>query len=188
MQWNPDILKAMSWRKFEEFCAAYLQIKGLITQVSPPANDQGADIILFKTDFKGIYSIAQCKRYSDNYVDVSEISKFLGSIVIKEIKTGYFITTSQFSERAKKFVDNLKDYKIILIDGNGLSNSLNKLDESKQLPLISLLEYSISEPDVPICENCGSIMIKRPNKNGHGYFWGCSSYATTGCRFKISII
>jgi hypothetical protein len=77
MQWNPDTLKAMSWRKFEEFCAAYLQIKGLITQVSPPANDQGVDIILYKAGFEGVYSIAQCKRYTDNYIDVSEISKFL---------------------------------------------------------------------------------------------------------------
>jgi len=188
MQWNPDTLKAMSWRKFEEFCAAYLQIKGLITQVSPPANDQGVDIILYKEGFEGVYSIAQCKRYTDNYIDVSEISKFLGSIVIKNIKSGYFLTTSQFSERAKQFVGNLKDYKIILIDGNSLSNQLNKLDNNQQMPLISLLQSSISEPDVPICEICGSSMVKRPNVNGNGYFWGCASYATTGCRFKISTL
>lgn len=191
-KWTIGLLQSMHWRKFEEFCAAYFQAKGLITQVSPADHDGGIDVYLYKRGIEGLYSVVQCKYYSDNTcVSSLSIREFLGAMVSIGVNQGYFITTGRFTEDSKDYVKCLlreKNYKIYLIDGKLLRIFLISLPMSSQLPLFSFLVTNIKlEQKAPTCQFCGSPMIKRSSNKNNGFFWGCSSYHETGCKFTISI-
>ncbi|BDR85080.1 hypothetical protein OPLHCY645_14450 [Clostridium tetani] len=50
-----------------------------------------------------------------------EIQKFIGALVGQGAKKGIFITTSTFSKEAISYLDKSNDMKIVLIDGQQLS-------------------------------------------------------------------
>jgi len=62
----------------------------------------------------------QAKRW-DNAVPVKEIRDFTGALASKKAKKGIFITTSSFPRSVYEFVGQV-EYKIILIDGERLTN------------------------------------------------------------------
>ena len=89
---------------------------GEITQKSA---DEGIDGII-KEDKLGLDKIyIQAKKW-ENTVGRPEIQKFVGALQGKRAKKGVFITTSEFSKDAHKYVSNL-DVAVILIDGEKLS-------------------------------------------------------------------
>jgi len=66
----------------------------------------------------------QAKRW-DNTVPVKEIRDFTGALASKKAKKGIFITTSSFPKSVYEFVGQV-EYKIILIDGERLSDLMIK--------------------------------------------------------------
>jgi restriction system protein len=54
-------------------------------------------------------------------ISCSEIQKFVGALQGKRVKKGIFLTTSHFSKEAIDYM-RMIDNKVILIDGNELSN------------------------------------------------------------------
>ena len=86
------------------------------------AGDEGIDGII-KEDRLGLEVIyIQAKRW-DHTVGRPEIQKFAGALQGQRAKKGIFITTSNFSQEAHDYVDNI-DSKIILIDGDLLAQSM----------------------------------------------------------------
>ncbi|WP_341960038.1 restriction endonuclease [Planococcus maritimus] len=84
------------------------------------SGDEGIDGII-KEDILGLDMIyLQAKRW-ENTVTRPELQKFAGSLDGQRAKKGVFITTSNFSEGAKDYV-NMIDKKIILIDGDTLTD------------------------------------------------------------------
>ncbi|WP_249222056.1 restriction endonuclease [Planococcus alpniumensis] len=84
------------------------------------SGDEGIDGII-KEDILGLDMIyLQAKRW-ENTVTRPELQKFAGSLDGQRAKKGVFITTSNFSEGAKDYV-NMIDKKIILIDGDALTD------------------------------------------------------------------
>ena len=84
------------------------------------SGDEGIDGII-KEDVLGLDMIyLQAKRW-ENTVTRPELQKFAGSLDGQRAKKGVFITTSNFSEGAKDYV-NMIDKKIILIDGDALTD------------------------------------------------------------------
>ena len=82
--------------------------------------DGGIDGII-KEDRLGLDVIyIQAKRWNDT-VGRPEIQKFSGALDGQRAKKGIFITTSAFSKDAREFA-SIIEKKIILIDGNELSN------------------------------------------------------------------
>ena len=88
--------------------------------------DGGIDGII-KEDRLGLDIIyIQAKRW-ENTVGRPEIQKFAGALQGQRAKKGIFITTSDFSKTAKEYVSMI-DSKIILIDGEQLSNYMIDFD------------------------------------------------------------
>jgi len=88
------------------------------------SGDEGIDGII-NEDILGLDNIyLQAKRW-DNVVGRPEIQKFTGALAGQKAKKGVFITTSNFSKNAIEYAKNV-DYKIILINGDKLSNLMIK--------------------------------------------------------------
>lgn len=84
--------------------------------------DGGVDGVV-KDDRLGLDRIyVQAKRWKSQ-VGRPEIHKFAGALQGKKAKKGVFITTSDFSKKAKDYVVNLES-RIILIDGDQLAEHI----------------------------------------------------------------
>ena len=99
---------------------------GYVTQLS---GDGGIDGII-KEDQLGFSSIyIQAKQWAlDRTVDRPEIQKFAGALQGERASKGLFITTTKFSEGAKKYAENLRASNIVLIDGNALMGLMIKFN------------------------------------------------------------
>lgn len=83
------------------------------------SGDEGIDGII-KEDRLGLDVLyLQAKRWA-NVVGRPEIQKFVGALQGKRAKKGIFITTSTFTEHARKYVEQIEN-RVILIDGNKLA-------------------------------------------------------------------
>jgi restriction system protein len=88
---------------------------------------------------------------------------------------GIFMTTSWFSDDAKKFAAEHKD-KLFLIDGELFLTMLSNLPEEKRKVLLDFATEG--NYTTPTCASCGIKMIRRPGKTGE--FWGCINFPR-GC-------
>ncbi len=83
--------------------------------------DEGIDGII-KEDKLGLdFIYIQAKRWDNQTVGRPEIQLFVGALEARRANKGIFITTSQFSEHAKEYVNEITK-KVILIDGEQLAN------------------------------------------------------------------
>lgn len=91
--------------------------QSIVTQKS---NDQGIDGIIFE-DALGLRKVyLQVKRYApNNAVGQPEITAFSGSVKLKHMDRGVFITTSTFTSKA---YEAAKSLNIVTIDGDMLAN------------------------------------------------------------------
>lgn len=104
-------------------------------------NDEGIDGIIEEDRF-GFNSIyIQAKRWSV-VVGRPEIQRFPGAVAGQGGNKGFFITTSEFSDDAIKYVNKQLQIKLILVDGEkltdfmikyGLGISVMKIYELKQI-------------------------------------------------------
>ena len=103
---------------FEELIGNVLKIIGFDIDLTPKVGDHGIDIVLKNPS--GSIFIVQCKRYQkEQQITPKELREFLGSIVFSKANKGFFITTSSFTERCRKFC---QEQPIHLIDGEILKD------------------------------------------------------------------
>jgi len=89
-------------------------------QATQYTQDGGIDGII-KEDKLGLDMIyLQAKRYTDKTVGRPEIQAFAGALDMHRAKKGVFITTSNFSKEAYKFI-SLIEKRIVLINGEQLT-------------------------------------------------------------------
>ena len=132
-------IKNISPSKFEKLVIDLLvkmgyggSIKEAATVVGK-SGDEGIDGII-KEDKLGLDVIyIQAKKWDSGTIGRPEIQKFAGALLGKKAKKGIFITTSTFTNEAKKYVTDI-DAKIILLDGKQLTELMieNNLDVSTQ--------------------------------------------------------
>jgi restriction system protein len=85
------------------------------------SGDGGVDGVI-NQDALGLEQIyIQAKRYTDGVIGRPQIQAFVGALAGKHASRGIFITTSSFSRDAHDYVQNLKDTRVILIDGDELA-------------------------------------------------------------------
>lgn len=100
----------------------YGTLKQNETAVTPKSGDEGIDGIVSadKFGFDSIY--IQAKKWrSDTKVGRPEIQKFLGALAGQGATKGIFITTAHFSKEAIAFAEKQLHQKIVLVDGNQLT-------------------------------------------------------------------
>lgn len=117
--------------KFENICLELLEKMGYGKKYrTGVSGDRGIDGTLtmdkFGFDMIGI----QCKCYKENNkVNDTEITKFAHGLKnVNGINRGIFITTSDYTPQAKKVVEELKDIKIILINGYRLAKYMREYE------------------------------------------------------------
>ena len=110
------------------------------------SGDGGIDGIV-KEDRLGLDTIyLQAKKW-ENTVPVKEIRDFTGALASKKARKGIFITTSSFPNSVYEFVKQV-EYKIILIDGEQLSNLMIE----NNVGLSTINEYQVKRIDTDYFE------------------------------------
>jgi restriction system protein len=85
------------------------------------SGDGGVDGVI-NQDSLGLDQIyVQAKRYSEGTIGRPQIQAFVGALAGKHASRGIFITTSSFSRDAIEYATNLKDTRVILINGDELA-------------------------------------------------------------------
>ena len=112
--------------------------------VTQQSRDDGIDGFV-KADRLGFDSIyTQAKKWkSDSKISTPEIQKFLGALAGKGATKGLFITTGQFTQGARDFVNRNLSQKIILIDGRELANYMIEYN----LGVTTVTTYAIKRID-----------------------------------------
>jgi restriction system protein len=107
---EPNILRQMTSRKFEELVAELLSRKGFKVELTPPSKDGGFDMYAAKSDTLGRFLfLVECKRYSQtNKVGVNIVRALHGVVQDKKANAGVVVTTSFFTAGAKEFQDRHK--------------------------------------------------------------------------------
>ena len=119
-----DVLYNMGYGNFKEDSIS----------VTKKSRDEGIDGIISQ-DKLGIENLyIQAKKWkSDDKVGRPELQKFVGSLTSKKANKGIFITTSKFTEDAKKYIESLPSFMIKLIDGNELVNLMIEYNVGVQI-------------------------------------------------------
>ncbi|MEJ5258419.1 MAG: restriction endonuclease [Fervidobacterium sp.] len=91
------------------------------SKVLGKSGDEGVDGVI-KEDVLGLDNIyLQAKRYNPGQsIGRKEIQSFVGALHGKGARKGIFITTASFTKEALQYAENIKDIKIVLIDGDKL--------------------------------------------------------------------
>lgn len=113
-------IKAMSWQDFEDLCATLLEKMGygVASKREIRTGDGGIDGEIFEDELglKGKIYI-QAKKWDNNNIQPKDIKEFLYNV---RGNKGVFITTSDFSQKAREEVQNYKEGKVALINYNDL--------------------------------------------------------------------
>lgn len=109
-------IKEMSWQDFEDLCATLLEKMGygIAATRKIRTGDGGIDGEIYEDELglKGKIYI-QAKKWDNNNIQPKDIKEFLYNI---RGNKGVFITTSDFSEIARREGENYKEGKVALIN------------------------------------------------------------------------
>ena len=119
---DPKFFESLVLDLLEKMGYAFSEESKIIT---PYSGDEGIDGIIEEDSFGFNRIYIQAKRWS-NPVGRPEIQKFLGAVTGYGGTKGLFITTSRFTKEAIDFVQKHLAVKIILIDGNKLTDLMVK--------------------------------------------------------------
>lgn len=118
------ILYDLSPREFEQIVEHLYVAMGYGTQLTPPSNDGGQDIIVASSVVgRREYLIVECKKYQRN-VDVKIARELLGVVSIRDANKGVLVTTADFTRGAKELA--AANHRLELINGPRLVVLLNE--------------------------------------------------------------
>ena len=178
--WSLELIQAIEWKRFEDVCQKFYELKGIRSECTPLGPDGGIDIRLFQDDNQPqiATAVVQCKAWGNSFVGVKPIRELLGVMVHEKIGKAFFMTSGSYSDEAKGFaVPN----RITLIDGKMLLAMFNRLPDVQRLALLDFA--TAGDYHIPTCPSCGTKMRLIPGKAGRRDFWGCGSYPK--CRQKL---
>lgn len=126
---HPEKMYDLSPRKFEELVASILEDFGFRVELTKSTRDGGSDIIAsIRNDISRFLLLVECKKYSqDNKVGVGIIRSVAGVHFLKQPSKSIIVTTSFFTEPAKKEADLFKE-QLELKDYNSIKQWLKKYE------------------------------------------------------------
>lgn len=183
-------LNDMSWGGFERLVSEYYRRKGFqVTREGGNGPDGGIDLILRK---KNEIYLVQCKQWKAYKVGVQPVREFYGVMASRGAAGGYFVTSGEYTNDAKRFVHGLN---LELVDGR----KLREMIDIAQQPVLTRVTADPSRssidvpagvdsrvspvapvvPASPVCPQCNAEMSKRVARHGSNAgkeFWGCITY------------
>lgn len=130
---------------FEKICLDLMQAMGYGDSLSltPKSHDGGIDGIV-NEDALGLDKIyLQAKRYADGKVNEKEMRTFIGALSTSPVTKGVFMTTSEFSDKARDKASLVLGKSIKLIDGNEMAGLMLKYNVGVR----TVKTYQIKELD-----------------------------------------
>ena len=171
VQWTPELLKRLEWRRFEETCAAYFETLGFTTQITPSRVGGGVDIALCAEGAATASILVHCKPWDAYRVGIKPLRALRAAMTAAGIGEGVLATSSRFTPEA---VDFAAKEHIDLIDGKTLLAKLGDLLPEKSLALLKFATQG--DFLTPTCPTCSIKMISRTSTDGGRKFWGCVNY------------
>ena len=106
---NPNELKTMDRRLFEELVAELFHGFGYEVELTKQTRDGGKDIIAIKQDEIKLKYLIECKRPDPGgHVNISTVRELYGVKSSERATKGIIVTTAYFSKDAKIFIDKHK--------------------------------------------------------------------------------
>lgn len=126
---NPEEMRDLSPRKFEEIVADLLSQQGYEIELTPASKDGGFDMYAAKKDGLGSFLyLVECKRYTPpNKVGVQVVRSLHGVVQQQQANAGIVVTSSFFTKGASDFQETLP-YQIQLRDYIALQKWLGIID------------------------------------------------------------
>ena len=176
--WSLSLIRDLEWKRYEDVCQQYYELKGIRSETTPLGPDGGVDIRLYQDESGKPTAIVQCKSWNERYVGVSLIRELLGVMTHEKIGKGFFMATSSFSDDAKSFA---AVNSITLVDGPMLLMMIQRLPAADRE---RLLAFAIEgDYQAPTCPSCGVKMMAVSGALGKPDFWGCQRYPK--CRQRL---
>ena len=114
-------LRAISPASFERFVVRLLAAMGYgVGEVTGRSCDGGIDGVIYEDRLKLDRIYLQAKRWTDAPVGGTDINGFLGALAKHGANRGVFVTTSRFTQDARRAVE-LPHLRLVLIDGEELA-------------------------------------------------------------------
>jgi restriction system protein len=176
--WSLELLQSIEWKRFEDLCQKFYEVKGIRSECTALGPDGGIDIRLFQEGFDRATAIVQCKAWGGSFVGVKPIRELLGVMVHEKVQKAFFMTTGKYSDDAKNFA---AQHPITLIDGSMFLVMLSRLPEQARNSLLAFATEG--EYNIPSCPRCGTKMRLIEGKEGKPDFWGCVNFPK--CRQKL---
>lgn len=171
IEWSIELIRDIEWKRFEDVCQKFYELKGIRSETTPLGPDGGIDIRLYQDESGQATSIVQCKAWGERFVGVKPVRELLGVMTHEKISKAFFMTSGRFSDDAKEVA---KSNRITLIDGEMLLMMIKRLPEADQQRLLSFATEG--DYKVPTCPSCGIKMKRVSGKAGRSDFWGCRHY------------
>jgi hypothetical protein len=101
---DPDLLRRLTPRQFEEVMAELYSRQGLTVELTPPTRDGGVDLYVVQhTSLGRRLTVVDCKQYrNDRLLGVGMVRQLLGTVATREASAGVLATTSFFTRGAKE--------------------------------------------------------------------------------------
>src|SRR5918996_520276 len=171
VQWTPELLKQLEWRRFVEVCAAYFEALGFRADLAHAGADGGVSINLYPQGSDSPAIIVQCRPWSAYHVGIKPVRGLHGAMDAANVPEGVLVTSGKFTQEARDFAGK---WNISLIDGAELVAKIAALLPETAL---ALLKYA-TEGDfaTPTCPSCEIKMISRKSTTHGRTYWGCRNY------------
>lgn len=178
--WSLELIRTLEWKRFEDVCQKFYELKGIRSETTPLGPDGGIDIRLFQDDSGRATSIVQCKAWGERFVGVKPVRELLGVMTHEKIAKAFFMSSGQFSDDAKAVAAS---NNITLMDGEMLLLMFQRLPQPAQDELLRFA--TAGDYHIPTCPGCGGRMQAVSGKAGRASFWGCCSYPR--CRHTLAM-
>lgn len=114
-------LRSVNPASFERFVVRLLAAMGYgVGKVTGRSGDGGIDGVIYEDRLKLDRIYLQAKRWADAPVGGPDINGFLGALAKHGANRGVFVTTSRFTQDARRAVE-LPHLRLVLIDGEELA-------------------------------------------------------------------
>ena len=129
---NPELLREITSRKFEEVIAECLYRQGCQVTLTPESRDGGFDVYAAKKDNLGSWLfLVECKRFAvGRKVGVNFIRNLHGVVQHRNATAGILATTSFFTKPAKEFQRTI-EFQMSLVNYFGIQRWIKDALQNK---------------------------------------------------------
>lgn len=176
IEWTPDLLGRLDWKRFEQLCCDYWGLKGYRAErMHKSGGDGGINLKIYSpADKQKLFAVAQCKSAAEGPVDAPALQALWAAVHHVEAKLALVYAVAGFTPAATAFAGG-KHLK--LISGDNLLQQISGLPAEQQLRLLA--DATVGDYTTPTCPHCDIKMVPRQLESDDqqdGWFWICPNH------------